>query len=139
MARVVQGLTGAAFEVYVAALLEKSDQFSNSLSNVYPADSQPEAQGFGESDFLAYEPGGVSLTLISCKSSPPKLEHLESLLARKAKFGGLFAKSMLCIENEVNKARSRQVRSHCKSLGITCAIGSEIESALGVPSQAASA
>jgi hypothetical protein len=68
--------------------------------------------------------------LISCKSTPPKLEHLESLLSRKAKFGGLFAKTMLCVERTWGLQSEQTLRSQCKSLGIRCAIGEEIADVL---------
>ena len=129
--RIAQGLTGTAFEAYVAMLLKGSRKFASFLSNIYPAGQHPEEHGFGETDFLAYEPASLALTLISCKSSPPGLEHLESLLARKAKFGGLFALTLLCVEYGVTEDREKNLRSQCQSLGIACAIGDEITSALG--------
>lgn len=129
---IAQALTGAAFEAHIAGLLKVSPKFTDFLSNVYPAGSAPEEHGFGESDFLAYEPGAVALTLISCKSSPPRLEHLESLLARKAKFGGLFARTLLCVENEGDPSRGRLLKSQCQSLGIGCAIADAIDDALAV-------
>ena len=130
--RIAQGLTGSAFEAYVAMLLEGSRKFTSFLSNIYPAGQRPEERGFGETDFLAYEPTSLALVLISCKSSPPGLEHLESLLARKAKFGGLFARTLLCVEYGVAPDREQRLRSQCASLGIGCAIGDELNSALGV-------
>jgi len=123
---IAQGLTGAAFEGYVAHVLGGSRRFSSFLANVYPSGSSPEESGFGESDFLAYDSAKISLTLISCKASPPKLEHLESLLARKAKFGGLFASTLICVESGVDKQREATLRAYCKSLGIECAVGTEI-------------
>ena len=129
--RIAQGLTGTAFEAYVAMLLDRSTKFASFLSNVYPAGQHPEEHGFGETDFLAYEPASLALTLISCKSSPPGLEHLESLLARKGKFGGLFARTLLCVEYGVMANREQELRSRCQSLGIGCAIGDEIAAALG--------
>lgn len=130
--RIAQGLTGSAFEAYVAMLLKDSRKFTSFLSNIYPAGQRPEEHGFGETDFLAYEPAALALTLISCKSSPPGLEHLESLLARKAKFGGLFARTLLCVEYGVVSDREQRLRAQCASIGIGCAIGDEINSALGV-------
>jgi hypothetical protein len=129
--RIAQGLTGTAFEAYVAMLLERSGRFTSFLSNIYPAGQHPEEHGFGETDFLAYEPASLALTLISCKSSPPGLEHLESLLARKGKFGGLFARTLLCVEYGGRANREQELRSRCQSLGIGCAIGDEIAPALG--------
>ena len=129
--RIAQGLTGTAFEAYVAMLLERSTRFASFLSNIYPVGQHPEEHGFGETDFLAYEPASLALTLISCKSSPPSLEHLESLLARKGKFGGLFARTLLCVEYGVSANREAELRSRCQSLGIGCAIGDEIAPALG--------
>ena len=129
--RIAQELSGTAFEAYVAGMLKSSRKYSNYLSNIYPAGAHPEEHGFGETDFLAYEPTSLSLALISCKSSPPGLEHLEALLARKSRFGGLFARTLLCVEYDVNQNRAQKLRSHCKSLGIGCAIGNEIALALG--------
>ena len=129
--RIAQELSGTAFEAYVAGMLKNSRKFTNYLSNIHPAGAHPEVHGFGETDFLAYEPASLSLTLISCKCSPPGLEHLEALLARKSRFGGLFARTLLCVEYDVDGNRALKLRSHCKSLGIGCAIGNEIASALG--------
>jgi predicted ATPase len=54
--------------------------------------------------------------LISCKTSPPRLEHLESLLARKAKFGGRFATTLVCMEHEGSPQNATQgMRDHQRS------------------------
>ncbi len=131
LSRLAMGISGRAFEAYVASKLERSPIFTDHMANIKPAGSHPEEHGFGESDFLAYAPGSLALTLISCKCSPPGLEHLEALLSRKAKFGGLFARTLLCVEFGVDDNRQRVLRKRCESLGIACAIGEEIPRTLG--------
>jgi hypothetical protein len=123
---VITNLDGGAFEGYVHHCLEMSDRFSRFIHGVMPASTSEDAE-FGETDFLAFEPQTAGLTLISCKSSPPSLEHLESVLSRKNTLGGRFAKAMLCIEQTVPK-RQGELRKQAASLGIECVFGSEIDS-----------
>jgi len=47
------------------------------------------------------------------------------------KFGGLFARTLLCVEYGVTQDREERLRSQCASLGIACAIGDEVTAALG--------
>ncbi len=96
---VLTDLDGGIFEAVVFHKLGAGRYFSSFLRGVRPA-GKTQTADFGESDFLAYSPETVSLTLISCKTTPPRLEHLESLLARKAKLGGRFAATLVCMEHE---------------------------------------
>ncbi len=121
-------LTGGAYEGFIHDRLERSPRFTAFLHGVMPA-SASEDSTFGETDFLAFEPGRTRLVLISCKSSPPSLEHLEATLARKAHFGGRFAHSILCIKSALDKKREYDIRKQCDLLSIECLIGSEVENA----------
>jgi hypothetical protein len=127
---IARALSGVAFEFHVDSLLRRSRKFSGFIPNIRPANSQPGDASFGESDFLAYDPAQLSLTLISCKTDPPGLEHLESLLARKQTFGGLFAAPLILVEFGADSNRSTTFRARCKALGIQCAVGDEIENVL---------
>lgn len=128
--RLVTQLDGGAFEGYTEACLQKSTRFSHVLHGVMPAGALDEA-GFGETDFLAYDPGALSLTLISCKSTPPSLEHLEAMLARKDKLGGRFARGILCVQS-AGQSQETSLRRLLARLGLECAIGPEIEKVLAV-------
>jgi hypothetical protein len=125
---VVTQLDGGAFESHVNACLQRSSRFHSFLHGVKPL-GPTEIAEFGETDFLAVDSRNFSLTLISCKSTAPKLEHLESVLARKQKFGGRFARAMLCVEWDQPK-RLEQLRRQCGNLEIECVIGTELEEAL---------
>ena len=127
LTKITQQLVGGAYEGHVHAQLEKSQRFGNFLHGVMPA-SASEESAFGETDFLAVETSRLSLALISCKSAPPSLEHLESLIARKSQFGGNFARAILCVK-AANDKRSPEIRKQCRLLGIECLIGNEVSSA----------
>lgn len=122
-------LTGGAYEGFVHDRLQCSNRFTAFLHGVMPA-AATEDSTFGETDFLAFEPSRSRLVLISCKSTPPSLEHLEATLTRKAHFGGRFAHAVLCIESAPDKKREDEIRRQCDALGIECLIGSEVESRL---------
>ncbi len=126
----VTQLDGGAFESQVQSCLQKSPRFRSFLHGVEPIGSS-EIADFGETDFLAVDATNFSLTLISCKSTAPTLEHLESVLARKQKFGGRFARAMLCVEGD-KPARMANLKRQCDNLDITCVAGTELEKALGV-------
>lgn len=126
---VLTQLDGGAFEGYVHHCLEQSTRYSRFIHGLMPYGTSEDA-GFGETDFLAFEPLTTGLTLITCKSSPPSLEHLESVLARKNKLGGRFAKAMLCVERGEPR-RIEELRRQASSLGIECVVGEELASRLG--------
>jgi hypothetical protein len=124
---VIMQLDGGAYEGYVHKCLDRSGRFSRFLHGVLPVMATEEAE-FGETDFLAFDPDATSLALITCKSSPPSLEHLESVLARKEKLGGRFARGVLCVESAGSR-REEDIRKQAGRLGLECVIGPEIESA----------
>lgn len=127
LVKITQQLVGGAYEGYIDAQLVKSKRFGDYLHGVMPANASEEST-FGETDFLAVEISRLSLAIISCKSAPPSLEHLESLIARKSQFGGNFAKAILCIKSAEEK-RAGEIRRQCRLLGIECLIGGEVSSA----------
>ena len=128
---IVMLLDGGAFEGYVHSCIERSTRFTGFLHGVVPK-GVTERAGFGETDFLAYEPERTSLALITCKSSPPSLEHLESVLARKEKLGGRFARGILCIMSAGSR-NPDDIRRQASLLGLECIFGNEIEGAFGCP------
>lgn len=132
-------ITGVAFEACVQSFLRCGSRFSHWIANIQPGGLRPgnedTTSGFGETDFVAYSSEKLSLTLISCKTSPPKLEHLESILTRKERLGGRFTQAILCLEFPAGPNREDDLRRRCKALGIECLIGPEIPKKLGVPSQ----
>lgn len=121
---VLTQLDGGAFEGYVHNCLEHSSRFSRFIHGLMPAGAT-ESADFGETDFLAFEPSATGLTLITCKSSPPSLEHLESVLARKNKLGGRFARAMLCVERGETR-RLEELRHQSSNLGIECVVGEDL-------------
>jgi len=125
---VLMRLEGGAFEAYVQTLLARRTLFTHSLQGVRPAGFTLDAD-FGETDFLAYNPQSLSLTLISCKISPPSLQHLESVLARRQRLGGRFARAMLCMEGPANREPQREI-DRLKLLDITGVFGPDLEKAL---------
>ena len=138
--RVLADLEGGVFEAVVLHKLKASRRFTSFLHGVRPAGATQTAD-FGESDFIAYSPETLSLTLISCETSPPRLEHLESLLARKAKFGGRFATSLVCMEHEgAPHYATQETRDHQRSeklqqlrlLGMQGAFGDQLDEILQV-------
>lgn len=129
--RILMQLSGGAYEGFIHDCLEKTERFTAFLHGVMPATSSEDST-FGETDFLAFEPGKVRLVLISCKSSPPSLEHLEATLTRKSHFGGRFAHAMLCIKSVPNPKRESEIRRQTHALGIECLIGNEVEKAFGL-------
>ena len=123
--RVRTGLVGGAFEAFVAQRLNDSmkadGRFTDVLANVEAStDSVNRGSGMGETDFLVYSPSDIGLTLISCKCTPPLLEHLEAIVARRARLGGLNARSLLCVEWSWPRRRD-EVSGWCRSLQIDCA------------------
>jgi hypothetical protein len=126
----VTQMDGGAFESQVQSCLQKSIRFRSFLHGVQPMGSS-EIADFGETDFLAVDAKNFNLTLISCKSTAPNLEHLESVLARNQKFGGRFARAILCVEAD-KPSRMANLKRQCENLGITCVDGTELEVALGV-------
>lgn len=130
LTKITQQLIGGAYEGHVHAQLEKSQRFGNFLHGVMPT-SASEESAFGETDFLAVETSRLSLALISCKSAPPSLEHLESLIARKSQLGGNFARAILCVKSADEK-RAAEIRKQCRLLGIECLIGNQVSSAFKV-------
>jgi hypothetical protein len=128
-------LEGDAFEIYVQICLKKSRRFTHYFHSVQPK-SASETPDFGETDFLAFDPKELSLTLITCKSSPPSLEHLESVLARKEKFGGRFTKGLLCVMG-ADQPQKDKLKMQTRLLGLELAVGKEeIISVLQCPSDA---
>ena len=119
-------LDGAFFESHVEHFLARSQRFIHFLRGVQPA-GQPQDADFGETDFLAYDPVALSLTLISCKTTPPSLEHLEATLARKERFGGRFAKGLLCMENP-GREIPNQVLDRLRLLNLDGAFASDLPS-----------
>lgn len=122
--RAVQAaIAGGSFEAYVASLHRRSQSFTHFLSNVTMSlDSRGDDRQLGETDFVSYAPKVVGLTLVSCKFEPPKLEHLESIVSRRNRMGGLHAKAVLCIEH-ATAAAAAGVRRRCTLLGIQSAFG----------------
>lgn len=121
---VLVALDGGFFESHVEHLLGKSALFNGFLRSVQPP-GETQAAGFGQTDFLAYCPARLSLALISCKTTPPQLEHLEATLARKERFGGRFAEAWLCMENTGGK-NPDDIRKQLKLLNIKGAFAEEL-------------
>ena len=128
--KVLMQLTGGAYEGFIHHCLERSRRFGNFLHGVMPVGSSEDSL-FGETDFLAFDPSNLSLNLISCKSSPPGLEHLEATIARKSQLGGRFARATLCVKSADPK-RASELRKQCGLLGIEVLIGTEVEEAFSV-------
>jgi hypothetical protein len=126
---IVNRLDGGAFEAFVDVCLRTGSRFCHYLHSVMPATATEESD-FGETDFVAFEPQQMSLNVISCKSSPPSLEHLEAIKARTEKLGGRFAKGILCVEN-VSPQRLDTLRVQATRLGLGCFVGTEIPAAFG--------
>ncbi len=128
---VLMRLDGGAFEGYVQACLKKSCRFTQFIHGIRPREAT-ETADFGETDFLAFDPEELSLTLITCKSSPPPLEHLESVLARKEKLGGRFARGILCVRSMADRQEA-SLRTQLRRLGLELAVGAEVAEVFQCP------
>jgi hypothetical protein len=125
--KTVDLLEGGWLELGVYSLLVSNARFGDVQWSLKP-DNQ-DAAGFGETDLVAVDRATTGLALFSCKSTPPKLEHVEALRQRKETLGGRFARAVLCIAHSGAPERER-LGFWCRALGVELLVGREIVSAL---------
>ncbi len=118
----VRKLVGLLWELKVGALLQSESDYTDWISNFKPIGNS-NSLDVGETDYLAYSPKDIGLTIISCKSSKPSLEHWESLLSRRERLGGIHTKTLLAIQS-VEKNDKQIVLDRAKRFGYQVAFGS---------------
>jgi hypothetical protein len=116
-------LEGTWLEYAVFALMQRHARYIDVQMNLRP--SQQEDTAFGETDVVCVDQDKTALLLVSCKSTPPKLEHIEALRQRKETLGGRFAHALLCVAHAQDSEKER-IAFWCKSLGVELCSGTDI-------------
>lgn len=114
-------IDGDPFEFYVHHCMLQSQRFFDVRRSVNTFGVQT------ETDLICMDIKTKGLALISCKttSSGASITHLESLVERKKRFGGLFGDPILCVG--IDKSKKNELQNKCSELKIQLLVGEEIE------------
>jgi len=128
--KAVDLLEGVWLELGLYAVLSRDPRYGDPQWSLKP--EKQDAAGFGETDIVCVDRKITGLALFSCKSAPPKLEHLEALRQRKETLGGRFARATLCVAHCASSEKQR-LAFWCRALGVDLLTGSQITAAFAPP------
>lgn len=116
-------LDGSWLEWAAAAFASDGHRFRDIHVGVRPA--QEEEADFGETDIVCADSRSANLRVFSCKTSPPSLEHLASLVDRSRRLGGRYAGAGLCVLHADDQQKER-LKRQCQLLQVRLVLGAEI-------------